>query len=342
MKRAVLFTVIVLAVLLAVGFTLLDRESPDDGRLTIYGNVDIREVRLAFNGSEHVAEVLVEEGDRVAAGQLLARLDSERLEARVTEARARLEAQKQLLARLEAGSRPEEIDRGRAEYKAAQARARAAADTARRLQHLVEKKLVSPEDAENARSLADAAAAQARAAKAALALLVAGPRQEDIAIARAELEARKAVLALATERLADATLEAPSAGVIRNRILEPGDMASPQVPVLTLALDDPVWVRAYLPETALGRVAPGMAAEIVTDSYPGRRYPAWVGYISPTAEFTPKTVETPELRTRLVYQVRVFACNPRGELRLGMPATVVIDPSRVQRGQGGTKASPCA
>ncbi|HHH35906.1 MAG TPA: HlyD family efflux transporter periplasmic adaptor subunit, partial [Gammaproteobacteria bacterium] len=140
---------------------------------------------------------------------------------------------------------------------------------------------------------------------------------------------------------ADAFLKAPAAGVIRNRILQPGDMASPQSPVLTLALTTPVWVRAYLPESDLGRVAPGMRAWILTDSYPEKRYKGWVGYISPTAEFTPKNVETPELRTRLVYQVRVFACNPEGELRLGMPATVVIpldQPPPAERAQG----DPCA
>ncbi len=86
-----------------------------------------------------------------------------------------------------------------------------------------------------------------------------------------------------------------------------------------------MWVRAYLPETRLGKVKPGMKASITSDSYPGKTYPGWVGYISPTAEFTPKNVETPELRTRLVYQIRVFACNPQEELRLGMPATVNID-----------------
>ncbi|WP_419601599.1 efflux RND transporter periplasmic adaptor subunit, partial [Thiolapillus sp.] len=102
-------------------------------------------------------------------------------------------------------------------------------------------------------------------------------------------------------------------------------MASPLKPALTLAFANPVWVRAYLPETRLGKVKPGMKASITSDSYPGKTYPGWVGYISPTAEFTPKNVETPELRTRLVYQIRVFACNPQEELRLGMPATVNID-----------------
>lgn len=101
-------------------------------------------------------------------------------------------------------------------------------------------------------------------------------------------------------------------------------MVSPQTPVLTLALIDPVWVRAYLPEPALGRITLGANATIHTDSYPGKSYEGWVGFISPSAEFTPKSVHTPELRTRLVYSVRVFACNPQGELRLGMPVTVTI------------------
>src|SRR5208283_82216 len=117
---------------------------------------------------------------------------------------------------------------------------------------------------------------------------------------------------------------APTNGVIRNRLLETGDMASPQRPVFTLALDDPVWVRAYVPETDLGKIRTGMKAEVTTDSFPGKRYPAWVGFVSPTAEFTPKSVETPEVRTKLVYEVRAFAPNPQGELRLGMPAVVTV------------------
>ena len=101
-------------------------------------------------------------------------------------------------------------------------------------------------------------------------------------------------------------------------------MASPGVPAFTLALSNPLWVRAYVPETYLGRIRLGMKASITTDSYPGREFPGWIGYISPTAEFTPKNVETPELRTRLVYQVRVYTCNSQNELRLGMPATVSV------------------
>ncbi len=101
-------------------------------------------------------------------------------------------------------------------------------------------------------------------------------------------------------------------------------MASPQRPVYTLALTDPIWVRAYVQGPDLGKLKPGMAAEASTDSYPGKHYRAWIGYISPTAEFTPKSVETTEVRSNLVYQVRIFVCNPQDELRLGMPATVTI------------------
>lgn len=304
--------------------------------LTVYGNVDIREAHLAFNGSEHIAEIRVQEGDRVNEGQLLARLHTALLEAQLAQARAELSAQRQEVAKLEAGSRPQEIDRARAQLKAAKARARAAEDTYRRLQQIFQQKLASPEDVEDARAKAEAAQGDREAAEQTLGLLVEGPRQEDLAAARAQLEAREAAVALARQRLDDASLHAPADGVIRDRILEPGDFATPQTPVLTLALLNPVWVRAYLAESALGRVVPGMKAEIHTDSYPGKNYHGWVGYISPTAEFTPKSVETPDLRTRLVYQIRVFACNPEDELRLGMPATVVIPLDQPQQAAGET------
>ena len=301
-----------------------EQEAPS-GQLTLYGNVDIREAQLTFNASEHIDRILVQEGDHVKQGQLLAVLHQELYKAKVDEALAQVEAKRQQLNKLLAGSRPEEIAKAKAELDAALARAKAAHDTWKRLESLVSRKLASREEVETARSNANAAQAQVEAARAALKLLEAGPRKEDIAAARAELKAAEASLALARQNLAETELHAPADGVIRTRILEPGDMASPLKPALTLAFADPVWVRAWLPETRLGRVKPGMVATITTDSHPGKRYSGWVGYISPTAEFTPKNVETPELRTRLVYQVRIFACNPGEELRLGMPATVDLD-----------------
>ncbi|WP_456415658.1 efflux RND transporter periplasmic adaptor subunit [Thiolapillus sp.] len=297
----------------------------DNHLLTLFGNIDIREAQLTFNASEHVNRILVEEGEHVTKGQLLASLHQELFQSQVAQAQAQVEARRQQLIKLQAGSRPEEIDKASAELEAARARAEAAHDTWQRLQALVAKKLASQEEVETAKSNAHAAQAQVAAARAALRLLQAGPRKEDIAAAKADLKAAEAALRVAQQNLANTELRAPADGIIRTRILEPGDMASPLKPALTLAFANPVWVRAYLPEGLLGRVKPGMAASIITDSYPDKKYPGWVGYISPTAEFTPKNVETPELRTRLVYQVRIFTCNPREELRLGMPATVEID-----------------
>jgi len=300
--------------------------------LVLYGNVDIRQVELAFNGSERIVSMLVEEGDTVKRGQLVAGMEMDRLEKAVARAAAQVKAQEDVVSRLEAGSRPQEIRRARAEAEAAEAEARNAMRMYERRRPLVKQDAVSKEQTDNAKTNADAAHAKLKAAREALDLTVEGPRKEDIASAKATLDANRAELAYEQRRLADALLYAPSDGVIQNRILQPGDMASPQKAVYTLALMDPVWVRVYVSEPDLGKIWPGMSAKVESDSYPDKRYEAWVGFISPTAEFTPKTVETIELRTKLVYQVRVFVCNPDNELRLGMPATVTIplDQPRVE------------
>ena len=307
---------------------LLGKQQLDnENELILYGNVDIREVQLAFNGSEHITNILVEEGEHVKKGQVLARLHNEILKAQLIEAEAQVEAQQQMVAKLKAGSRKEEIDKAKAELNASIAQSKAAVSTYKRLLPLVERKLITPDEIDKARGLADASQAQEEAVRQALILLQSGSRKEDIASAVAVLKSREAAVLLVKQRLEDAILYAPADGIIRNRILEPGSMAFPQTPVMTLAFVNPVWVRAYLPEPALGKVAPGSKALIYTDSYPDKAYEGWVGYISPTSEFTPKNIQTEELRTRLVYSMRIYACNPQNELRLGMPATVHIDVS---------------
>jgi HlyD family secretion protein len=284
--------------------------------------------------------VLVQEGDRVSKGQLVATLHRERLGAEVAAAEARVAAQRAALSRLQVGSRPEEVRQAQANVAAARARLSDAQATFDRTRDLSGKKLASRQELDNAQATLDTGRADLEVAQQALALAVEGPRAEDIEEAKALLKASEAQLALAREVLKDAELHAPEAGVIRDRLLEPGDMVTPQTPVLTLALSDPVWVRAYAPETYLGRLALGMSADVSTDSYPGKTYKGWIGFISPTAEFTPKNVETPELRTRLVYQMRVYVCNPQGELRLGMPATVTIPLDQPKPPPG--HASDCA
>jgi HlyD family secretion protein len=320
-----LVVILLIALIAAGGWWYVDTgERPDETRLTLYGNVDIREADLAFNNSEHIERLLVQEGDRVRKGQLLAVLHRERLQADVAAAEARVGAQKAVLTRLENGSRPEEVHQAQANVAAARAKLVDAQITFERTQSLYKEQAASRQALDDAEAGLNTARADLKVVEEALALAVEGPRVEDIEEARAKLKAEQAQLALAHEVFKDTELYAPSDGIVRNRILEVGDMATPQTPVFTLALTNPVWVRAYAPETALGKLAPGMKADVSTDSYPGKTYPGWVGFISPTAEFTPKNVETPELRTRLVYQVRIYVCNPQDELRLGMPATVSI------------------
>ncbi len=327
LKRPIII-LLLFVIIAAVGvFTLwrlLAKRAPE-GRLILYGNVDIRQVNLAFEVTERIDGMLVEEGSPVKKGDLLAALQKERLRAAVLSKAGQAEAQAQVVARLEAGSRPEEIERAAAEYEAAKVRAANAAVTNKRFQALRLLDAQSAQKADDANAAALSAAADANASAQNLELAVLGPRQEDIAEARQTLNRYTADLEIAKRDLADANLFAPSDGVIQTRVLEPGDIASPQVPAYIVALTDPVWVRAYVSETDLGKIYEGMPAKVTTDSFPGKTYDAWIGFISPTAEFTPKSVETTDIRTHLVYQVRVYVKNPENQLRLGMPATVIID-----------------
>ena len=306
--------------------------------LTLQGNVDIRQVELAFNASGRIDKILVREGDRVKQGQVLATLDTERLHRTLDQGEAQAAAQREVVARYKAGSRPEEIRQARAQRDAAQVAVADAEAYYQRQVDLVARHFISRQQADSARFALDKARAQLKAAQETLRLAQLGPRKEDIAAAQATLVANEAAVSVIQRDIREGELDAPSNGIIENRILEPGDMASPQKPVFTLALIDPVWVRTYLSETQLGRVPVGARAFVHTDSHPEKRYRAWVGYVSPSAEFTPKSVETTEIRSSLVYQARVFVCEGQNELRMGMPATVTISLDQPAPAQG---VDPC-
>ncbi|VVM05636.1 Macrolide export protein MacA [Methylacidimicrobium cyclopophantes] len=273
-KRILVLILVGVVILAAVVGCVLWLRARAEARewLTFYGNIDIREIQLAFYDEGRIERMLVQEGDRIKKGQVLAELDISRLEDAVRKAEATVRVDQAALENAEI--------------------------TYRRTEALAKDLYVSLQDRDNA---------------------IAALKE-----ARDRLKADEAALVLARRQLHDGKLVAPKDGVIEVRILEPGDMVTPQAPVFTVALDNPIWARIYVPEPDLGKIFPGMRAEIYTDSYPGRAFPGWIGYISPTAEFTPKSVETPQLRTRLVYEVRVYACNPDYRLRLGMPATVKI------------------
>jgi HlyD family secretion protein len=138
----------------------------------------------------------------------------------------------------------------------------------------------------------------------------------------ANLKSGEAALAVALTNLDFTRVYAPTEGIILTRIREPGAVVNPGDPIYTLSIISPVWIRAFIPEPLLGVVYPGMPAEVYTDTRDGTVYKAHVGFISPVAEFTPKTVETTQLRTDLVYRLRIYADNPDQGLRQGMPVTV--------------------
>jgi HlyD family secretion protein len=324
-KRAML--VVVFALFLAgVAFWYFHRiDDPETAKeIVLYGNVDIRQIQLAFHGTGRIQKLAVQEGDYVKSGDLVAEIDPVRYEAGAARAAAEVAGQKQTLARLLAGSRPEEIREAKAHVNEAEAKLRDAKLVYERDKTLFQQQTVPQQKLDDAERAFESARAELDAARQALALAVKGPREEDIEAARAQVKASEAALKLAERELEDTRLYAPSGGVIQDRILEPGDMAFPETPVFTLALTNPIWVRAYIEEPDLGKIAPGMKAHFTTDSFPGKIYRAWIGFISPTAEFTPKEVQTTELRTKLVYRIRAYACNPEGELHLGMPVTVTI------------------
>jgi HlyD family secretion protein len=277
--RILLAVLIVLALGGGGGFYYFRLQPQRADALTLFGNVDIREVKPAFNSSGHITKMYVQEGAVVKKGQLLATLDDRRYAASLAQAKATMEAAGITYANHEVNYR--------------------------RLAKLAATNAASIQVRDDAKAAFEAA--------------------------HATYQAAVAAVALAQRQFDDTRLYAPSDGTVESRILQPGDMASPSTPVFTIALPSPLWVRTYVPEREIGRVRLGLAATISTDSYPGRVYHGWLGYISPTAEFTPKTVETPELRTALVYQMRVYVCDAQGELRLGMPATVHIDLSQPPR-----------
>ncbi len=320
-RKALAAAVIALAAV-AAGFAAYDFYGRGDGVLRIYGSIDMRTVHLAFEESGRIDEVRVEEGMRVAAGDRLAQLERSRYEIARETAAAQVDvAQKELDLQL-AGARVEEIDAARAQLRAAEASHELARRTCERESRLG--MATTRMRVDEACSQARVSLAQAEAARKELELLLAGTRIEQIDVVRANLRLARAALADAERALANCTLYAPAAGVVRSRLKEKGDMVGASVPVYEVALMEPMWVRAWIDEVNLSRIAPGMKVRVRVDSYPQKTFEAHVGFVSTVAEFTPKTVQTEDLRTSLVYEVRATVRDPEGLLRLGMPVTVEI------------------
>ncbi|MEO6092502.1 MAG: secretion protein HlyD [Novosphingobium sp.] len=313
-----------IALIFTSGFGLWGRR--DDG-LTLYGNVDVRQVELAFRVPGRIATMPVEEGAHVKAGTRLAALDIRPLGDKLAAASAQVDLATAELDRRRTGNRPQDIAQAGAALTQQQANlTKARADYERRKQ-LVATGAISRALFDQTVASLRVAEAQANAATQALSLQRAGSRREDVAASAAQLASARAQRAGAATDIADATLTAPADGTILTRAREPGAIVQPGETVFTLTIDRPLRVRAYVAEPDLGRISPGMKVSVTADGS-DKAYHGTIGYISPTAEFTPKTVETESQRSDLVYRLRIIVSDPDDGLRQGQPVTVAVSGAR--------------
>jgi HlyD family secretion protein len=305
------------------------------GPIILTGNVEVRQVNLGFKVAGRIEGLKVDEGDTVAEGQVLAQLEKVYFEDSIAQLTAQRDQAKANLAKMQAGNRPEDIaqaDANMKEKEATLANAKIALD---RADQLLRGAVGTRKAFDDAQATHREAEARLNSAREALRLMRAGFRSEDVEAARAQLADRDAALQVAQRQLADAELTAPSRGVVLSRVREAGAIVAAGETVFVLSLTDPVWVRSYVSEVDLGRVRPGMEVSVRIDTPGAPLLKGRIGFISTTAEFTPKTVETQELRTALVYRIRIIVSDAGDILRQGMPVTVSVleaAPSEVTTG----------
>ncbi|CAI3102763.1 hypothetical protein MWMV2_MWMV2_00197 [Acinetobacter oleivorans] len=329
MNKKVIAVVLVVIAVVIIGFWVwkYNNKNQKDNVLTLYGNVDIRQVSLAFEQSGRIEKLLVQEGDKVKAGQVLAALNTNALHIQAKQAQAQLKAQQEAIVKQDVGARPEEISQAKAQLASAQAELDKTNKNLQRLQILVSStdgRAISQQELDYAKSNKDSAEAAVRERQANLELIIKGARQEDREVTKAQYEVTKANLDLINYNLTQAELKSPVNAVVRARLQEVGDMTTAQKAVYTLALTDPKWIRVYVNEQDLSSIKMGGTAQVIRDSDPNPPINGKIGYISSVAEFTPKTVQTEEIRTTLVYEVRVYVNDPNDQLKMGQPVTVKV------------------
>lgn len=325
LKRPKLIIPAALLVLAVLAYLLVFRGkavSPDTLRLS--GHIEATETDLGFKVPGKIAAIHFQEGDEIKAGQTVAALEDKDLREDVAQAEGALGAAQANLAKLLAGSRPQE------KKEAAAAVAQAKADLVdkdrefRRMQALFERRTVSAQTRDRAEATYLMSKEAHRRTQENYSLVKEGPRKEDIDAARAEVRRVEAALELARTRLGYAAISCPINAVVLVRPTEPGEVVAVGSPVLTLGDLDNAYFEGYVPETDLAKVRYGQKAEITTDSYPGKKYPAQIYFVSSKAEFTPKTVETHKERVTLVYRTKIRVENKDHSLKPGMPADAVI------------------
>ncbi len=290
--------------------------------IVLSGTVDAHEVDLSFQVGGRILRLDSDEGKAVQAGEILAELDPRDLELTLARARAQAVSAEKALAVLKAGSRVQDVQAAVAALSQAEADLRFARTQQERTAKLVADHFAPPQQLDTVNDQLEVAAAKVEQARQSLSLLREGARKEDIARASADFDAAKALVATAEQQLSYARLASSVAGIVSVRLAEQGQNVAAGQPVFRVAELDRPWVRVYLDEKDLPRVKLGQAAQVEVDGLPGRVFTGHLAFISPEAEFTPKTVETRALRVDLVYRATIDVDNAAGQLKIGMPADV--------------------
>lgn len=322
-KRIVAAALLLVVAAVAAYWFFAPRGERSNG-LKVSGNVELTEVQVSFKVPGRLKARLVDEGAMVQRGQVVALLEDEDLRHSAEQASGQEAAAAAAYEELKNGARSEEIAQAEALVEQAAAQAQKLRDDYRRQAALFEKEVISRRDFEAARAADIASRAALAERKEALKLLRKGARREQVEQGAAHLKQAQAVLSEARDRLTYATLVAPLSGVVLAKGVEPGEQVAPGTPVITIGDLENTWLKAYIPETELGRVRLGQTARVTTDSYPGRVFDGKITFISSEAEFTPKNVQTEKERVKLVYRIKITVPNPRMELKPGMPADAEI------------------
>jgi len=321
MKKRVLLVVLIVAAATLLLYTFLTRNPRgNDHFISVSGNIEATEVDVGFKISGRIMNRPFEEGAWVERGQVLAKLDDEDLRNRLEVARATVVSVRARLDKLLAGSRPEEIRQAEAAVQQAQFDLENKQIIHERMKLLYEKQVVPKETYDNADTAFKVAKAALQRTRESYQLVREGPRKEDIDDARAQVEQARASLKLAETQLGYTVLYSPLSGVILVKSGEIGEVVNPGTPILTVADIQNVWLKAYIPETDLGKVKWGQEVIVTTDLHPRKEYKGRISFISSQAEFTPKNIQTEKERVTLVYRIKVDLQNPDLELKPGMPA----------------------
>jgi HlyD family secretion protein len=325
------------ALILSAACLLFASCAKESGLIEASGTIETTDVRVSSRTSGEVVRLEGDEGLAVRAGDLLAEIDHEALDLQLGQARSGVDFAKAQLQLLVKGARAEDIVQTQEQLNQANENLKTAQDDDERMESLLASGSATKKQRDDAATRLTVAKAQVNAAKQALLKLENLARPEEVKSAEAKVEQAEFSVKLLEKSIADCSVTSPIDGVVTRKLVEKGELAAPNTGLFIVTDLREATLTIYVPETDLGRVRVGQEARISVDSFPGKGFPGRVTFISPTAEFTPKTIQTKDERVKLVYGVKISIANPDGIFKPGMPADARLVPTSGSRDSGDPK-----